>query len=163
MEYIIRKSIWSDVKKLQEIFEEGDRFHYELEPTKFNLPQRGARKEDFFKDFYHNDNNIILVAELENNSDIVGLITGEICQNKGNPLVKDEKFGFISDIMVSSNYHRQGIATCLLQKIQEWFIENNIEQIRLSVFAKNIAAYKLYEKLGYKTNMYKMVKSLKDF
>ena len=163
MEYIIRKSIWSDVKKLQEIFEEGDRFHYELEPTKFNLPQRGARKEDFFKDFFNNDNNTILVAELKSNFEIVGFVTGEIYQNKSNQFVKDEKFGFIGFMVVNSNYRRQGIATSLLPKIQEWFIEKNIEEIRLSVFAKNIAAYKLYEKLGYKTNMYKMVKSLKDF
>ena len=163
MEYNIRKFEIEDIKKLQPIFEEGDRFHYDLEPERYNSPKTITRNEEFFKDYYTNKEKALFVAERKDNFEIVGHINGQICNTAGHPVFRDMKYGFVSNIVVKSNYHRKGIATLLLQKMQEWFLENNTEEIQLGVVAQNIAAYRLYEKLGYKTNIYRMIKSLKDF
>lgn len=80
--------------------------------------------------------------------------TFKICLN-------DELAGFvilqISDeinivsIAVKKEFRNLGLATKLLEKVEEFAKEIGINQLSLEVSSKNITAYLLYEKFGYKT------------
>lgn len=52
-------------------------------------------------------------------------------------------------IAVDENYRRKGIAIGLLRHVEEYLKENNGYLINLEVREKNLAAQKLYEKLGF--------------
>jgi ribosomal-protein-alanine acetyltransferase len=87
-------------------------------------------------------NCISLVAKT--NGIIVGFIIGMIHIER-NALV-----GHILTVDVSPSHRRRGIAQRLLQKIEEIFKEKGVKSCRLEVREDNIAALKLYQKLGYK-------------
>jgi ribosomal-protein-alanine N-acetyltransferase len=104
------------------------------------------RKEAFSKNHIANlltDYNCIsLVAKI--NGKIVGFVIGMV-DIEGNALA-----GHILTIDVSPPYRRRGIAQRLLQKIEEIFKEKGVKSCRLEVREDNVAALKLYQKLGYK-------------
>lgn len=87
-------------------------------------------------------NCVSLVAKIDGT--IVGFIIG-MMHIERNALV-----GHILTIDVSPPYRRRAIAKMLLQKIEEIFKEKGVKSCRLEVREDNIAALKLYQKLGYK-------------
>jgi len=60
------------------------------------------------------------------------------------------KLGHIVTIDVIPKYRRKGIATKLLQRIEKEFHDVGIETSYLEVRDDNMAARKLYRKLGYR-------------
>jgi len=89
-----------------------------------------------------NYNSLSLVAKI--NSETVGFIIGMIHIER-NSLV-----GHILTIDVLPKYRRKGIAQRLLQEIEKIFAEKNVKTCRLEVREDNVAALRLYERLGYK-------------
>jgi len=89
-----------------------------------------------------NYNALSLVAKIDN--EIVGFIIGMIYIER-NSLV-----GHILTVDVSPKHRRKGIAQRLLQEIEKIFAEKNVRTCHLEVREDNIAALKLYEKLGYR-------------
>lgn len=87
-------------------------------------------------------NCISLVAKV--NGEIVGFIIGAIYAEK------NLQIGHILTLDVSPNYQRKGVAQKLLQEIEKIFKEKNVKTCQLEVREDNIAALRLYEKLGYK-------------
>jgi len=87
-------------------------------------------------------NCVSLVAKID--SAIVGFIIGMI------HIERNALAGHILTIDVSPPYRRRGIAQMLLQKIEEIFKEKGVKSCRLEVREDNIAALRLYQKLGYK-------------
>jgi ribosomal-protein-alanine acetyltransferase len=112
----------------------------------YNIEMECFKREAFSKQHIANlltDYNCIsLVAKL--NGMIVGFIIGMIHIER-NALV-----GHILTIDVLPSHRRRGIAQMLLQKIEEIFKERGVKSCRLEVREDNVAALKLYQKLGYK-------------
>lgn len=57
----------------------------------------------------------------------------------------------IESLAVDPDYHRMGIGTVLMEKIEEVLTENGISMSILEVRDKNIEAIEFYRKLGYET------------
>ncbi|MGB9756644.1 MAG: ribosomal protein S18-alanine N-acetyltransferase [Candidatus Bathyarchaeales archaeon] len=88
-----------------------------------------------------NYNCISLVAKMDGK--IVGFIIGMI------HIERNVLAGHILTIDVSPSHRRRGIAQKLLQKIEEIFKDRGVKSCRLEVREDNVAALKLYQKLGY--------------
>ncbi|WP_107668446.1 N-acetyltransferase [Cyanothece sp. BG0011] len=73
--------------------------------------------------------------------------------------VSGDRYGHIFLIYVKPNHRRQGLATILIEKGQQWVQEQGYHQIGLQVFERNQAALKLYNKLGFSPQSYLMLKS----
>jgi ribosomal protein S18 acetylase RimI-like enzyme len=58
--------------------------------------------------------------------------------------------GHILTIDVALTYRKRGIAQKLLQEIEKIFREKGLRAVHLEVREDNIAALRLYQKLGYK-------------
>lgn len=86
-------------------------------------------------------NSVSLVAKV--NSEIVGFIISVVILER-NALV-----GHILTIEVLRQHRRKGIAQQLLQEIEKILKEKGVKACRLEVREKNLAALKLYRKLGY--------------
>jgi len=87
-------------------------------------------------------NSVSLVAKVEDK--IVGFIIGRIC------IERNSLTGHILTIDASPTHRRRGIAQNLLQEIEKIFKAKGVTASRLEVREDNIAALRLYEKLGYK-------------
>ena len=87
-------------------------------------------------------NNIILVAEVDNN--LVGYLQGY------GGLFRRVKHYVDLSISILTAYRRQGIGLKLFQELDKWAIENKIHRLELRVLENNEPAIALYKKVGYK-------------
>jgi len=61
----------------------------------------------------------------------------------------NEKFGWVTNVSVDSDYQKQGIATVLLNECYKHFIDKKYKSIFLDVFSDNKKAIDLYLKEGF--------------
>ncbi|MEM2994758.1 MAG: ribosomal protein S18-alanine N-acetyltransferase [Candidatus Bathyarchaeia archaeon] len=112
---------------------------YEIEMKCFG---KEAFKKQQIASLLTNYNSISLVAKI--NNEIVGFIIGMIY------FERDSLVGHILTVDVSPQHRRKGVAQSLLQEIEKIFMEKGVKSCHLEVREDNIAALRLYQKLGYK-------------
>lgn len=88
------------------------------------------------------DSNTIGLTALVN-GEIVGFAIARVYVRR------NVTFGHILTIDVDPAYRQKGIAQKLLLKIEAILIERGIKECRLEVRENNVAAIRLYQKLGY--------------
>lgn len=64
---------------------------------------------------------------------------------------EDSEFGHIITLNVAPNYRKMGVATKLLLEVEVFLKQRGVRECRLEVREDNLAAIKLYHKLGYQT------------
>ena len=95
-----------------------------------------------FKVFWHRNRIVNLVAVKSN--EIVGFATvifGRFRKFKGN--------AYIANVSVKSNHRGRGIGKDILREVEGLAKFKQARRLELEVFAKNVAALKMYKKLGY--------------
>lgn len=65
-------------------------------------------------------------------------------------IATEHGWGYISNVVVSEQYRRQGIASQLLFQLAKWASEHDTKNVFMQVLADNEPALRLYEKLGFK-------------
>jgi GNAT superfamily N-acetyltransferase len=85
---------------------------------------------------------------------------GFIHLQPGSDYYNSEKHGHISDIIVAPEGEGKGIGTLLIEKAEEWARSQGYQWLTLSVFAQNLRAKVVDERLGYGQDIIKYVKEL---
>lgn len=106
----------------------------EIEKLSFSLPWSYAQLEHQML----GENNVFLVAENEN-----GGILGYV----GMMFVLDE--GYISNIAVSPDFRRQGVADALIAELERRCADKRLSFMTLEVRESNYPAIALYSKHGF--------------
>ena len=101
---------------------------------------------DEFKTELSNNNNIYLVAELEN--EIVGICFSNIKEISNNKIMKDRKILHIENICIDKKHQKKGIGKKLYEQIVQLAKEKNIDNIELMVCGFNENAINFYKNLG---------------
>jgi len=78
----------------------------------------------------------------------------------GNDYYYKEKHAHLSDVVVAQQAEGQGIGLILISKGEDWARAQGYRWLTLSVFAQNIRARELYNRLGYGEDIMKYVKEL---
>jgi ribosomal protein S18 acetylase RimI-like enzyme len=60
-----------------------------------------------------------------------------------------QQTAWITDLVVSPRYRRQGIASLLMQSVQTWAVQRKNRRVLLEMSSKNNPAIRLAQKLGY--------------
>lgn len=95
------------------------------------------------KKYVNSKSSFTVVADLD--SDIIGVATVFIHDNE----LVDEKTYFVTNLCVSPDYQRIGVATKMIDYIEEIARKENIKYIYTLVPVKYYETNKLYEKLKY--------------
>ena len=109
---------------------------------------------------YERNENNFFVAE-DDRGNILGFATGY--EKKGIPQEvlmswKARRVGYLDLMAVDLQHRKQGIGTALLNSVLDQFEVQNIDTIHLDVPSTEQDAIRLYQKLGFKTRAYSMVK-----
>ena len=123
MTVLIRNTISADVEQI-----------LELEQKSFSFPHKKEQLEHEI----HDSNYLLLTASEQKN--VLGYI--------GLMHIADE--GYITNVVVCSEYRRRGIADSLLDEIDRYAKDMKLSFISLEVRESNISAIQLYLKNGYK-------------
>lgn len=103
---------------------------------------------------------MILLAKDEDM--VVGFIAGTIPEEDPDDTLDHypAKEGKIVELVVSEKHRGGGIGRILMEKIEEYFREQNCEYIRVGCFAQNTGTHSFYEKCGYGDRYIEMLKKI---
>ena len=97
----------------------------------------------------------IFIAEDEQ-----GVALGFIHLQTGKDYYYKEAHGHIANLIVAPGGEGRGIGRILIEKGEEWARLQAFRWLTLSVFAQNLRAREIYERLGYGEDIMKYVKDL---
>jgi ribosomal protein S18 acetylase RimI-like enzyme len=96
----------------------------------------------------------VFVAEID------GAVRGFIHLRSLEDYYRRHKHGHVADIVVADSHEGQGIATALLGRAEEWSRAQGYDWMTLGVFEQNARAERLYQKLGYRRDVIRLLKPL---
>lgn len=99
-----------------------------------------------------NDNSQLLV--LEHEGELVA--AGYVQIRDAKPYFTHSQIGYLGFMFVTPNLRGQGINKHIMQQLMEWGKTKGVCDFYLDVYARNEAAIKAYEKLGFKANLVEM-------
>ena len=97
----------------------------------------------------------IFIAE-----DDQGVALGFIHLQSGKDYYYHEDHGHIADLIVAPEAEGRGIGRVLIEKGEEWARSQGFRWLTVSVFAQNLRAREVYQRLGYGEDIMKYVKEL---
>ena len=139
----IRKFEKKDLPQVLELCREVRDFHIKLLGGYF-APQDDNFEQIGYLESLTDDKTTALVAEENNIS--VGYLLAE---NKISSHLLASKVAHISNIGVKKELQRTGLGKKLMDAFYEICRQKDIDEIRLSVYNKNISACRFYEKYGF--------------
>ncbi|WP_226294366.1 GNAT family N-acetyltransferase [Aquimarina algicola] len=102
---------------------------------------------------YITDSNTeVVVAEID--GEIVGSGYGQVRDRKR--FFFPQKKGYIGFMYVKDEHRGKGISQAIIKYLCHWFQENNLHEIRLTVYEKNPKAIRAYEKAGFEKHLVEM-------
>ena len=108
------------------------------------------------KEIQHNK-FCVMVAKLDGQS--IGFAKANILSYP--TFFEDNVFCMIGQIFVQEEFRGKGIGSRLINTIEEWAKEKDINQVRLGLNYKNKRSFSFYEKLDYKPTSITLKKRLK--
>lgn len=124
--------------------------------------------EDFEEQYYKRllsktkrNNGKIYIAK--SGEKVVGLIAGYIEKYSKSDAIDYAcpKKGIIAELIVTMQQQKNGVGQKLMDKMQQYFVEQGCEYISLEVFAYNQNARRFYEKNGFGERCVIMAKKIK--
>ncbi len=74
---------------------------------------------------------------------------------------KCPKNGVVTELIVTKKTRSSGVGTLLVDKMEEYFKEQDCEYVSIDVFAYNTNALKFYSKFGYHPRMINTIRKIK--
>ena len=139
---------------------------WQRETYALNFPDFGYTPE-FAAAFRHDlrraaldeNNGLFVLTELSADKpagNLCGFIWIVLCRNNWT----NESYGYINNLYVASSRRGSGLSDELMSYAENWFRERGVSKLRLTVTSTNVAACKLYERLGYQTQRFEMEKEI---
>ena len=144
----IREAVLEDLPILQE-FEQGI--------IQFERPFASNLKDDpisyyDLKDLIVRKDAQVLVALIENEI----IASGFALIRNSRPYFKPEQYAYLGFMYVSPEHRGRGINGKIIEKLIDWALSRNLNEIQLDVYAENESAIMAYKKVGFKPDLLKM-------
>ena len=159
MKTSVRKATADDYNALCDLFDEVDALHRVNLPHRFQQPSAPARERDDYLRLITDDDVALLVGAVGGST--VGFVHAMIREPPGMPMFVRRRYAVIDNLVVKSEFRKQGIGRILVDEVQEWAIAKGARSIELNVYEFNETAISFYEGLGYRNLSRKMSKELK--
>jgi ribosomal protein S18 acetylase RimI-like enzyme len=133
---------------------------HEFGPPRWRTVEQmnAAERADLTNALHHleNDSSVLFVAERESDRVRVGFLYAATLVD----FFTGEQHAHIKDIVVAKEGEGQGCGRVLLAAAEKWAKERGYRFITLSVFPENRRAVELYERIGYETDVLRMLKTV---
>jgi ribosomal protein S18 acetylase RimI-like enzyme len=144
----IRQAVMSDLDVLlgfEQAVVEAER---PFDPT---LKSEGARYYDI-EELISAPHAEILVAEVA--GQIIGSGYAQI--KKPEAYLKHKQYAYLGFMYVVPEYRGRGVNKIIIDALVKWSHEQNVPEVRLEVYARNAAAIRAYEKVGFVAHQLEM-------
>ncbi len=156
--FTIRRAVESDAAVLGRLGGLLLRTHHEFDRQRFMAP--GDDPESGYAQFLRwqmqEDDVAIFVAEQD--GQVVGYVYAGLEPQSWKEL--REAAGFIHDVIVGAAAQRSGVATALVEAAAQWLRARGAPRVLLWTASPNVAAQRLFERLGFRRTMIEMTREL---
>lgn len=128
------------------LYQEIIETHANLEPEYF---KKAEQSKEFIKEMIESPDSDILLSYSKQL--VVGFSMIKEVETPTYPMMKNRKYAYILDLVVTQSNRGQGLGKELLNDSIAWQKMRQLEYIKLCVIEKNNHAKKMYESLGFKT------------
>lgn len=155
---LIRRATDADLAALGRLGAVLLRTHYSFDNQRFMAP--GDDPEDGYAWFLgtqlRDPDVAIFVAD--ERGDVVGYVYAGIEPRSWKEL--REEAGFIHDVVVDERGRGRGLASRLLETAIEWLASRGMPRVLLCTAERNVAAQRVFSRLGFRTTMIEMTREL---
>ena len=145
MEITIREATMEDMPSMLKLWTKLMEFHRTLS-THFELADDAENVwESFVRKQLDELNSLLIVAEFSGS--IVGFSLASIQSNI--PVFKINKYGVIYDLFVEETFRKRGIGRKIFDFAREWFEQNGVEHLQVSVAHHNPLAQRFWHAMGF--------------
>lgn len=134
MNWTLGKAEQKDSNRINELF-------IEMLQSIYNTDQVNGYSEGDLERFFDSRDEWISIATDEDK--IIAFLSIEVHH-------EEEEYIYLDDLSVTKQYRNNGIGTRLIRNAESYAKEINIPTVCLHVEKSNEAAFRLYERLGYK-------------
>lgn len=141
----IQKGEYTDIDNIVKLWGKLSDYHKVFRDYMSPSKDWNSKIKELFREDINDDNKLLLVCK--ENNEVVGFIRAEI--KDGGGVFEDVQLGYISDIYIEEKFRGTGISEDMIKEVILWFKDKGIYNLRLNVNSQNMAAIKLYKKLGF--------------
>lgn len=109
-------------------------------------------------DYIMRDDVKVVVAQW--NDDVVA--SGYALRKKARPYLDHGEYAYLGFMYTKKEFRGQGINQKVVEVLMNWARDQNLSEVRLTVYDDNLPAIKAYEKVGFKSHIQEMRLRLKD-
>ena len=134
------------------------RIHHDFDPLRFLAPpdEAEAGYAWFLGTQMQDADACVFVAEQD--GQVVGYVYGGLEPMSWREL--REAAGFIHDVVVADTHRGRGIGEALVQRASDWLREHGAPRVLLWTAQRNVAAQRLFSRLGFRPTMIEMTREL---
>lgn len=155
---IIRQAYEDDLDSICILSNEIYGDHFRSMPDNFLEPKDDFRDTPYWQCFMNVDDAIVLVAQEKEK--IIGAVCAKIVVTKGIPFLAEKTRLYIGTIVVTDKHQRCGVASLLMEHVEEFSKKFNATEVLLEVMSFNQSAINFYRALGFDNFSTKLVKKL---
>lgn len=152
----IRKATIDDLERITEIKLRSKVCEREYSKSLRPMPECREQYASYLRDDLTRDDRAVFVAF--ESDEPIGIITGRI--HGTLPIRVLRRQGCMSDLFVTPEHRKQGLATRLIEELLDWFRAKGVQDIRLGVHSGNEAALKLLGAMGFREYAIEMARKL---
>ena len=126
----------------------------------YTLDFEAAFRHDLRRAALDENNGLFVLDDVPGatgSGELCGFLWVVLCHNNWT----SEHYGYINNLYVLPSRRGQGLSDELLHYAESWFRERGVSKLRLTVTTSNLAACRLYGRMGYQTQRLEMEKDLK--
>lgn len=143
---VIRRAVPRDVRVLAGLWREMMEFHRKLDPAFEFGPAAQTGIEKHLSETIRSTGGRVFVASAGGR--MIGYILGEIQERK--PIYPLGRYGFISDLSVTSAWRRRGVGRALVNTLMAWFHEHGVTAIELFILENNDVSTAFWQSVGFR-------------
>jgi ribosomal protein S18 acetylase RimI-like enzyme len=112
-----------------------------------------TRDASHWRGFLSNPQQVIYLALIDGQP--AGFVSAGMFTASG-PLLQPMTFARVGSVCVAERFWGKGLGRGLMERVRVWAVERGAKDVRLSVWAFNDRARRLYEELGFETRALEM-------
>ena len=154
---MIREANTDDIPSIVDLWEEMMNFHIQKSSIYDIKPDARQIYEFYLKKTLKSHESTVIICEIENK--IIGYLMAE--QSQLPPVYKEDTIGTIVEICITEKYRGRCIGEQLVEKIEKWFISNDIYTVECVISDFNEISKGFWFKNKYKPYNLVCLKKLK--
>ncbi|MDK9759492.1 GNAT family N-acetyltransferase [Vibrio sp. D173a] len=116
--------------------------------------------ESELQDILSDDNQLLVVSE--HDGKVVGALLGSLTTVKERRWTQSRRYGYIEELIVSSEARKLGVATALVSYFSDWASTLGASSVDLHVWSNNTGAIDFYSRVGFQPKQNLLSKRLRS-